>query len=67
MSSCTLSFQYCCWRNRILVNVFFLSFFKEKSCGSPGIVDNGEIHYPTGVDFGDTIKVTCNPGLVMNI
>lgn len=43
----------------------FLSFcFPGKSCGSPGQVENGDIEYPTGVEFGDKIVIKCNPGLV---
>ncbi|TWW57114.1 Membrane cofactor protein [Takifugu flavidus] len=35
---------------------------QEKICGSPGQVDNGEIEYHPGNEFGDKLVVTCNLG-----
>uniref|UniRef100_A0A674P4K4 Sushi domain-containing protein n=2 Tax=Takifugu rubripes TaxID=31033 RepID=A0A674P4K4_TAKRU len=34
----------------------------KKTCGSAGQVDNGEIEYLPGKEFGDKLVVTCNPG-----
>lgn len=48
---------------RVVVKESFL--FPEKTCGSPGQVDNGEIEYLTGNEFGDKIVVNCNTGLVI--
>ncbi|XP_072224095.1 membrane cofactor protein-like isoform X2 [Leuresthes tenuis] len=38
---------------------------ERKSCGSAGEVENGEIHYPEGIDFGAKASVTCKPGYVL--
>ncbi|TWW54794.1 Complement decay-accelerating factor, GPI-anchored [Takifugu flavidus] len=35
---------------------------QEKTCGSPGQVDNGEIEYLPGNEFGDKLVVKCNLG-----
>ncbi|XP_042264113.1 zona pellucida sperm-binding protein 3 receptor-like isoform X3 [Thunnus maccoyii] len=34
----------------------------KKNCGSAGEVLNGEVRYPQGTLFGDTLEVVCNTG-----
>ncbi|KAM7411324.1 hypothetical protein PAMA_021357 [Pampus argenteus] len=35
---------------------------QRKNCGSGGHLDNGDIDYPEGTEFGDKMVITCNSG-----
>ncbi|XP_034731640.1 membrane cofactor protein-like [Etheostoma cragini] len=37
----------------------------RKDCGSAGEVENGNVDYPEGTQFGDRLEVTCNTGYNM--
>ncbi|XP_078111844.1 C4b-binding protein alpha chain-like isoform X4 [Sander vitreus] len=38
---------------------------QRRDCGSAGEVDNGNVDYPEGTQFGDKLVVTCNTGFKM--
>ncbi|CAG03879.1 unnamed protein product [Tetraodon nigroviridis] len=38
---------------------------QKKTCGSPGEVENGDIDFPTGNEFGDKLVVKCRPGYIL--
>ncbi|XP_028437747.1 sushi, von Willebrand factor type A, EGF and pentraxin domain-containing protein 1-like [Perca flavescens] len=38
---------------------------QRRNCGSAGEVDNGNVDYPEGTQFGDKLVVTCNTGFYM--
>uniref|UniRef100_A0A3P9IV39 Sushi domain-containing protein n=1 Tax=Oryzias latipes TaxID=8090 RepID=A0A3P9IV39_ORYLA len=38
---------------------------RKKSCGALGDVENGNVDYPDGVEFGDKAVITCNPGYAL--
>lgn len=58
--------------NQICMDIYFFLFhssfflFKAKSCASPGELNNGQIDFSEGIDFGAQITITCNEGLVIN-
>uniref|UniRef100_A0A3B3I940 Regulator of complement activation group 2 gene 1 n=1 Tax=Oryzias latipes TaxID=8090 RepID=A0A3B3I940_ORYLA len=38
---------------------------ERKSCGALGDVENGNVEYPDGIQFGDKAVITCNPGYAL--
>uniref|UniRef100_A0A8C7YMN0 Sushi domain-containing protein n=1 Tax=Oryzias sinensis TaxID=183150 RepID=A0A8C7YMN0_9TELE len=38
---------------------------RKKSCGALGDVENGNVDYPDGVEFGNKAVITCNPGYAL--
>uniref|UniRef100_A0A3P9KJ55 Sushi domain-containing protein n=1 Tax=Oryzias latipes TaxID=8090 RepID=A0A3P9KJ55_ORYLA len=38
---------------------------ERRSCGSLGDLENGNVDYPDGIQFGDKAVITCNPGYTL--
>lgn len=49
---------------RRVTSILFCLYVPEKSCGSAGVLLNGDVQYPTGNEFGDKAVIVCNTGLV---